>query len=203
AKGGSRDVVVRRNRFEYAGARAVNIGGSTGLEFFRPPLDGSGEPWEAKDIRVEGNTFVGSSSPVAFVGVDGADVRFNTFYRPQRWVMRILQENTAAGFVACRGGRFTDNLVAFDSTQWSAGGINVGGGTAPATFQFARNWWYCLDAPARSRPTLPVSESAGVYGTRLEFRDASAGDLRLVEGSPAHVAGAEALVVPAVLTAAP
>ena len=36
AKGGSSDVVVRRNRFENAGGRAVNIGGSTGLAYFRP-----------------------------------------------------------------------------------------------------------------------------------------------------------------------
>jgi len=80
---------------------------------------------------------------VAFVGVDGAEVRFNTIYRPERWAFRILQETTAAGFVACRNGRFTDNIVAFHSSQWSSGGVNIGPNTAPGTFQFARNWW-CL-----------------------------------------------------------
>ncbi|MBX3744645.1 MAG: right-handed parallel beta-helix repeat-containing protein [Verrucomicrobiae bacterium] len=193
AKGGTSGVTVRRNRFEHAGARAVNIGGSTGLEFFRPPLVHGTEHWEARNIRVEGNTFIGSSSPIAFVGVDGAEVRFNTIYRPQRWAIRILQETTAPGFVACRGGRFTDNLVAFHSASWSGGGVNVGSNTAPGTFLFARNWWHCMDDPARSRPTLPVPETDGIYGTPLEFRDVGAGDLRLAGSSPARVAGAEAL----------
>lgn len=192
-KGGSRDVVIRRNRFEDAGARSVNLGGSTGLEFFRPPLPPGGEYWEAKDIRVEGNTFRGSTAPVAFVGVDGAVVRFNTIYRPERWAIRILQENTAAGFLPCRNGQFTDNIVAFHSNQWASGGVNIGPNTAPATFQFARNWWYCLDDPARSRPTLPVTESAGVYGQSPQFRDPANGDFRLQPNSPARGFGAEAM----------
>ena len=45
AKGGSRDVVIRRCRFEHAGQRAVNLGGSTGLAFFRPKPEG----YEARD----------------------------------------------------------------------------------------------------------------------------------------------------------
>lgn len=193
AKGGTRGVVIRRNRIEHAGARALNIGGSTGLEFFRPALQAGEDHWEAKDIRVEGNTLVGSTAPVAFVGVDGAVVRFNTIYRPERWAIRILQETTATGFVPCRNGVFSDNLVVFHSTQWSSGGVNVGANTAPETFQFARNWWYCLDAPARSRPSLPVAETAGTYGQSPQFRDAENGDLRLQPGSPAAAVGAEAL----------
>lgn len=192
-KGGSRDIVVRGNRFEHAGSRAVNIGGSTGLAFFRPPLNAGAEHWEAKDIRVEGNTFVGTTSPVAFVGVDGAEVRFNTIYRPGRWAIRILQETAATGFVPCRNGRFTDNLVVFHSTQWSAGGVNVGGGTAPGTFQFARNAWYCLDAPTRSRPSLPVAESGGTYGVAPQLWNGEAGDVRQRPGSPLEHVGAEAL----------
>lgn len=192
-KGGSRNVVIRRNRFESPGARGVNIGGSTGLEFFRPALTTGAEHWEAKEIRVEGNTFLGSTAPVAFVGADTAVFRFNTIYRPERWALRILQENTAAGFVPCRNGQFTDNLVAFHSSQWSAGGVNIGGNTAPATFQFARNWWYCLDDPPRSRPSLPVTETAGVYGRSPQFLNAAAGDLRLHSESPARAVGAEAL----------
>ena len=193
AKGGSRDVVIRRNRFEHVGARGVNLGGSTGLEFFRPPLPAVGERWEAKDIRVEGNTFIGSTAPLAFVGVDGALVRFNTIYRPERWAIRSLQETTAAGFVPCRNGRVEDNLVAFHSSEWSSGGVNLGPNTAPATFQFARNWWYCLDDPPRSRPTLPSAETAGVYGQSPRFRDAANGDLRVEPDSPARTVGAEAL----------
>ena len=48
-----------------------------------------------------------------------------------------------------------DNLVVFRSDRWAEGGVNVGAGTASETFTFARNWWYCLDQPTRSRPQLP------------------------------------------------
>jgi len=192
AKGGARHVRIRRCRFEHAGSRAVNLGGSTGLPYFRPPLR-EGEPHaEAQDIVVEGCTFLGSQAPVAFVGVDGATVRFNTIYRPRRWVLRILQETRAAGFVPSRRGVFTDNLVAFRSDE-VATTVNVGPATAPETFTFARNWWYCLDHPARSSPTLPVPETGGVVGQDPRFRDAEAGDLSLSPDSPAQRVGAAAL----------
>lgn len=192
AKGGCRNVAILRNRFEHAGSRSVNLGGSTGLTLFRPPLQDGGEHWEARDLKVEGNTFIGSGAPFACVGVDGADVRFNTVYQPGRWFLRILQETTAAGFVPCRNGRFTDNLVAFHSGQWASGGVNVGPNTAPQTFVFGRNWWYCVDQPARSRPTLPVAETGGTYGVSPQFRDAAAGDVSVAPGSPAAHVGAHA-----------
>jgi len=173
-KGGTSDIVIRRNRFEHAGGRAVNIGGSTGLKFFRPALVEGGEHAEARNLRVEGNTFIGSV-PVAFVGVDGAVVRFNTIERPNRWALRILQETKAPGFVACRNGEFSDNTIVFDSTRWSEGGVNIGAGTAPETFKFARNWWYCTDNPDRSRPRLPTTEVDGKYGRPIEAAKEMAG----------------------------
>ncbi len=130
---------------------------------------------EARDIRVEGNTFVGAMTPVAFVGVDGAVVRFNTIERPARWALRILQENKAPAFVACRNGEFTDNVILFDGTRSPEGNINIGAGTAPETFTFARNWWYCIDRPDRSRPKLPVPETDGVYGEPPERAKGKAG----------------------------
>lgn len=193
AKGGTRQVLVRRNRFENAGGRAVNIGGSTGLAYFRPPLPAGGEHCEAREIYVEGNTFLGSGAPVAFVGVDGSVVRFNTIFCPQRWALRILQETREPGFVPCRRGVFTDNLVVFRSDQWFEGGVNIGPHTAPETFRFARNFWYCLDDPSKSQPTLPTPEEAGTYGQDPQFQDAARGDLRLRPGSPAEKVGAEAL----------
>jgi hypothetical protein len=174
-KGGTSAVVVRRNRFEHAGGRGVNIGGGTGLQFFRPPLDKAGGNAEARDIRVEGNTFVGAMTPVAFAGADGGVFRFNTIERPGRWALRILQENRAPGFVACRNGQFTDNVIVFDSARWSEGGVNIGAGTAPETFTFARNWWYCADQPERSRPKLPTEETGGVYGRNVDEAKGIAG----------------------------
>ncbi|HUR58516.1 MAG TPA: right-handed parallel beta-helix repeat-containing protein [Opitutaceae bacterium] len=163
-KGGTSDIAIQANRFENAGGRGVNIGGSTGLQFFRPALAAGGEHLEARDIVVEGNTFVGGVTPVGFVGSERGVFRFNTIERPGRWALRILQENRAPEFAPSRNGEFTDNLIVFDSTQWAEGGVNIGAGTAPATFTFARNWWYCSDHPERSTPKLPTPERDGVYG---------------------------------------
>ncbi|MDG3002566.1 right-handed parallel beta-helix repeat-containing protein [Paludisphaera mucosa] len=173
-KGGTRDVAVRRCRFEHAGQRAVNLGGSTGLPFFRPKPEG----FEGKDLLVEDCTFVGSASPVAFVGVDGATVRRNTLYRPRYWAFRILQENRSPGFVLSRGGKFVDNLIVYRSDELRTA-VNVGSGAAPETFTLAGNAWYALDDPAHSRPKLPVPEAGGVYGVEPHFVDAAKGDLRL------------------------
>lgn len=172
-KGGSREIVIRRCRFENAGGRGVNIGGSTGLEYFRPAVEG----FEAKDITVEDCTFFGSDAAIAFVGIDGAVARHNTIYRPRRWVFRILQENRAEGFVPSRSGQFTDNLIVFRADELSTP-LNIGGGTAAETFTVARNAWHCLDAPDRSQVRLPITEADGVYMKALMFLDAEHGDLR-------------------------
>lgn len=158
-KGGSCDVVIRNCFFERAADRGVNIGGSTGIRVFRP----LGAKYEAKNITVEGCVFVGGEAPIAYVGVDGATVRYNTIYRPEKWVMRILQETTAPGFATCRNGRFEKNLIVFCHADVSAL-VNIGPNTQPETFTFADNWWYCEDQPAASRPKLPAAETGGVYG---------------------------------------
>jgi len=194
AKGGSSAIAVRRSRFEEAGARAVQIGGSTDLSAFRPPL-GAPPHAEARDVRVEGNEFLGGEVPVAFVGADRSVFRFNTIHAPRKWAVRILQETRESGFVPCRGGSFTDNVVVFRKGAWTEGGVNVGPDTASGTFTFARNVWFCLDDPERTGELvrLPVTETDGVLGRDPLLRDADGGDLRLGPDSPAQGAGFEAL----------
>jgi hypothetical protein len=102
AKGGSREIVIERCRFEQAGGRAINIGGSTGLDYFRPQV----RDFEANAITVQDCEIIGGMSAVAFVGCDGALVQHNTIYRPTRWPLRILQENTDPRFVPSRKGVF-------------------------------------------------------------------------------------------------
>ncbi|XAM00552.1 right-handed parallel beta-helix repeat-containing protein [Phycisphaeraceae bacterium D3-23] len=185
-KGGTSDVRVLGCRFENAGARAVNAGGSTGRVFFRPALELEGNA-EARDLEVAGCVFVGPGTPVAFVGVDGARVHHNTMVGPTPWAVRILQESAAEDFVPCRDGAFTDNLVVFGGEGYNRA-VNVGPGTSPESFTFARNWWYNASAPGDSRPRLPVAETGGVYGRDPGLNDAGG----VVAGSAASEVGAHA-----------
>lgn len=164
-KGGSSEIVIRACRFDGAIGRAINLGGSTGKPFFRP----LGVKYEARQITVEGCTFVGSQAPVAFVGVDEAVVQYNTIVRPEKWVMRILQETRDPDFLVCGNNRFERNLIVFRRSDVNVF-VNIGPGTAPETFQFADNFWYCQDRPQASQPQLPVTETGGVYGRDPKLR---------------------------------
>lgn len=185
-KGGTRDVVIDGCTFRGAGRRGVNIGGSTGLQFFRPQPPAG---YEAKDITVRRCTFAGVNAAVAFVGCDGALVEHNTIYRPGRWAMRILQETRAEGFVPCRNGRFVNNIVVWRSDEMIRA-INIGSGTKPETFEFAGNWWYCADKPGASKPALPTVEAAGTYGKDPRLVAPEKGDLQVRDSGPADSVGA-------------
>lgn len=192
-KGGSSEITIEKCRFESSGQRGINIGGSTGMEFFRPAISkmpDSGR-YEAKSIRVQGCTFIRGVAPIAFVGVDGADVRYNTIIEPERWAIRILQETHGAGFVPSRGGKFTSNLIVF-SSSWAAGGVNIGPRTDPTSFGFAKNLWYCQDRPERSRPSLPSTEVSGILGIRPQFRNVAEGDYAVTGPLEALAVGAHA-----------
>lgn len=183
-KGGTRDVTVSRSLFRHAGQRAINIGGSTGLAYFRPRPEG----FEAKDITIEGCTIIGSDAALAFVGVDGSTVRGNTIYHPRRWAIRILQETREPGFVPSRGGVLTSNLFVFDIP--AARNPNIGDATDPASFTFERNAWYCDSNPAASTPTLPSAERDGLYGIDPRLKDPATGDLTPDPDGPAAGIGA-------------
>jgi hypothetical protein len=156
-KGGSARISVRLCFFKDAGQRAINLGGSTGLDYFRPKVG----DYEAEDIEVAGNRFVGGMAAIAWVGSRGGHVHHNTIYKPDKWVMRILQENQGEGFKPASGVNFEDNLIVFDRRVSVF--ANVGGGTAPESFVFRRNAWF--DADGRDRkPSLPIREIDGVFG---------------------------------------
>jgi hypothetical protein len=175
-KGGSSAIQVLGCHFVNPGQRALNVGGSTGLQYFRPPVtprEGA-ELSEARDVLVEGNVIEGAEACVAFVGVDGATVRWNTFVRPKKWALRILQENHAPGFVPVRNGVVTDNLVLYRSDEMRTA-VNVGPHTAAETFTFARNVWRCEDDPRHAAPALPAPETDGVGGGAAEAARGAAG----------------------------
>ena len=192
SKGGSEDIEIKQNRFLDAGERAVNIGGSTGFEFFRPALSTSGENFEARDIRVVANLFRGGISPIAFVGCVDCVVANNTKVSPEHWVVRILQETTSTAeytFAPARNGRFVNNAVYFARADLSTY-VNVGAGTEGASFEFSNNLWYAHDTPADSEPNpLPAPETNGIYGEDPGFSDVSSDDVAITETSPLAGAG--------------
>lgn len=155
-KGGTADVRVLRSTFTDAAQRAINLGGSTGLQFFRPNVQG----YEAARIEIAGNRFLGGEAPIAIVTAQDAHIHNNTIVRPGRWVLRILQETESPDFAPCSGGLFEHNLVVFDANLKTT--VNVGSGTAPETFTFRHNAWFGEGVP--STPTLPVAEIDGLVG---------------------------------------
>jgi hypothetical protein len=194
AKGGSSQIQIVDCTFNDFGQRGVNIGGSTGREFFRPPLASipAGKRFEAQAITVSRCTFQGGGAPVAFVGVDGAEVSFNTIYHPERWAARILQETRTPDFVPSRHGRFRRNIVVYRSDQWGSGGVNVGDGTEPESFDFSENFWHCSDQPEHRDVLLPGRAERNVYGEDPLLKDPEHGDLQPAANSPATKFGAHA-----------
>ncbi len=159
-KGGTSDVTVEKCHFTNAGERPLNVGGSTGLAYFRPQATA----YEARAITVRDNVIEGSPCAAAFVGVDGAEFTSNTILFPQKWIFRILQETRDAGFAPCRNVLLHDNRIVFRRAQVQSE-INMGPDTAPETFRFEKNRWFAEDRPSSSKPKLPTEEKEGVYGT--------------------------------------
>lgn len=193
AKGGSEDLEIRHNVMREAGERAVNMGGSTGLEFFRPPLTLPGPNFEARDIRVVANLIIGGQAALAFVGCVDCLAADNTIVRPHNWIFRILQETVDTDgytFLPASDGVFRNNLVVFDRSDLSTY-VNIGGDTDPASFTIANNLWFAADDPAQSDPSgdLPAPESGGVVGQDPALVDLAGGDHRLTAASPAVGAG--------------
>jgi hypothetical protein len=166
SKGGSEGIEIRWNRFTDSGARSLNLGGSTGFTYFRPPLSTTLPNAEARNLRVVSNIFEGSDAAVAYVGCVGCVVANNTIIDPDNWILRILQETTTSPpftFEECRDGIFVNNVVVFDRSALSTY-LNIGPNTAADTFTFASNLWYAWDNPSQSEPNLPVTETNGIYG---------------------------------------
>jgi hypothetical protein len=193
AKGGSQELEIRQCRLLEPGERGVNLGGSTDFDYFRPPLDVASPNAEARDLRLVSSLIVGGHAAAAFVGCQGCLVAHNTIVDPHRWVFRILQETVTSPpheFVACREGRFVNNLVFFSRAGLSTF-VNVGPNTAPETFELRANLWYAHDDPTRSEPTgLPVAEQDGLVGLEPAFLGGGEHPYAIPAASPAAGRGA-------------
>jgi hypothetical protein len=192
-KGGSEEIEIRANWIDGGGQRAVNMGGSTGFTYFRPPLSTTEPNAEARDIRVVANVIRGSVAPLAFVGCVDCLAAHNTIVDPENWLLRILQETTSTGeytFLECQNNAVINNLFYFDRSALSAyATINIGPNTQEETFTFANNLWYAHDDPAQSAPNLPVTETGGIVGQNPRLVHPAGENYRLQAGSPATGAG--------------
>jgi hypothetical protein len=186
-KGGSADIEIRWCRITNAGQRGINIGGSTGFAYFRPPLTTSAPNFEARNIRVLANIFEGTITPLAFVGSVDSLAAHNSIINPTNWLMRILQETTSSGaytFLACADNAVVNNIFYFDRSDLSAY-VNIGSNTDAASFTFANNLWYAHDDPSASTPTLPASETDGLYAQDPNLDDVPGGNYAIDGNSPA------------------
>ncbi len=194
-KGGSADTLIHGNVFENIPGRAVNAGGSTGVEFLRP-LDVG---YEAARISVFANVFIRNGemggAAVAYVGCDGCVAAHNTILEPRSWVVRILQESTEARFVPSRDGVFVSNIIVLNPSELRAELVNVGADTAPESFVFGNNLWFAPDEGASWAPNLGaavMAESDSLVQVDPLFVDRAGGDYHLLPDSPA-LAAARAL----------
>lgn len=175
AKGGSAFIFITRNKFNNAGARAMNIGGSTGLEFFRPQDATS----EAHDITVIANLIIGSEAAVAFVGCRNVKVSNNTLINPDKWVLRILQETVdPLRFLPCGENQFYNNVVIINEKVNII--ANIGPNTEANTFQFLNNIWYKSTQPSWAGPQLP-----GILNQNIISDPKLLSDYKLSSDSPA------------------
>ncbi len=179
-KGGTQFITIQRNVFKNMGQRALNLGGSTGLQFFRPPLPNPiVDAFEAADIDVFSNVFIGNRAPIAYVGCVRVQVRNNTFYQPDNWVIRILQETTVPGFLTCADNEFSNNIIYLETDKTE---VNIGSNTNPASFTFSHNAWY-NEASNNWAPILPVTDQNQLIGDPL-FNDPANEDFSLTSQSP-------------------
>lgn len=184
AKGGTRYITITRNYFEDGGLRAMNLGGSTGEQFFRP----LGVNYEASDLEVIANITTGSDAPVAFVSSQDVRVWNNTFFLPDRWVMRILQESgDTSFFLPASNGEFINNLIVVDNSLRTT--VNIGPLTRPETFRFSNNLWWDITDPGFT-PSLPNPDPEQIIGLDPLMTDPQGGDFTLQSVSPAIKQGA-------------
>ena len=181
ARGGSERITITRNVVTQGGARALQLGGATSPELFRP----LGAGYEARELWAYSNILVGGEVAIAFVGCDDCLAANNTILHPAHGIASILQES-AVSLIPWGGGRFINNLVVYSSTE-VVGEVEVGPDTAPETFRFSHNLWYDEAAPG-SAPELPVAEDGSLLANPY-LADPAGGNYAPRRGSPAIGAG--------------
>jgi hypothetical protein len=174
-EGGSSNVAIRANRFENAGERAIQFGGSVGLHPFRTrSTDGA----TAERVTAEGNVIVnkgadgeGICSAVAFIGARDAEFRYNLVFRPGVFVGRVLREGSHPAAVNTGERVFRGNAIIWYEGDFApAHAFNAGPDTFPESLDFRANRWVNLSPHGASEVLLPTKEREPSYGVDPGFR---------------------------------
>ena len=190
-KGGSSDIEIRWCRIRNGGARAINIGGSTGFSYFRPPLSTTTPNFEASNVRVLANIIESTTCAFAFVGSVNCRAANNTIINPSRWLFRILQETVTSPpytFLPSGNNSLENNLFYFDRSALSTY-VNIGPNTDSSSFTFLNNLWFAHDNPPQSTPTLPAEETGGIHGQNPGLEAPGTGDYHIGQNSAAAQLG--------------
>jgi hypothetical protein len=183
-KGGSANIRIERNYFKNGGLRTLNLGGSTGLAYFRPDT----AHYEAANIKVYANVIIGSWAAIAYVGSVNVEVVNNTIYQPENWVIRILQETVDPDrFLECGDNSFRNNIIYMNNGLSTE--TNIGPNTRPETFTFSNNLWYNFENSSWSGPNIPVDDNNGIIGSDPEFMDPDEENFSIASTSPAAGTG--------------
>ena len=128
--------------------------------------------------------FVGAVAPIAWVGSVRVEVVNNTIWKPEKWVMRILQETVDPDrFLSCGDNLFRNNIVVIDGQVSRE--VNIGPNTRPESFRMSNNLWYHAENAAWSGPDLPVRDDDAVIGENPMLANPDMEDVAIGPNSPA------------------
>ena len=180
-KGSSYHGDIHNNFFVNAGKRGVQMGGSTGADYYRPPLTDS--TYEARYIRTYSNIFINGEMPFLFSSSRDCFFVNNTVVNAGGNLFRTVKENNSVA----NGGNPHYNTVAnnifFNSGNgWVSGKVGDANG---ATNTLERNLFFPKGTPG-SDSKLTFRNS--ILSDPL-FRNLSGNNFALLPKSPAIGAG--------------
>jgi len=205
-KGGGYDADITQNLMVNCGERAVIIGGYAGLDGYRmhpdvrAAFEAGGPAYEATEIRVYSNIFIGTNAPVAFVTAKDCYFVNNTIINPERYFMRILHEDPIPEDKTERyvDGNNSYNTISNNIFYYGSLSENInhnGPSDAafhrlePETFTVENNLYFSTTNRAMDASFNFVPQVNAIIGQDPMFVDFDSNNFNLTAGSPAIAAG--------------
>ena len=161
-KGGSRHILIQGNHFKNIAKHAINAGGSTGLDYFRPAKT----DYEAKEIFIHANFIERSGlAAVGFYACHQCTFSHNTLIEPQLHIIHFMSFKSQRHNV---NSQFINNAIHYKQRDMNNRGFIKFDPALPPTMQFtfANNYWHMLDIDIFKRffiITAPLQETNAIY----------------------------------------